>query len=123
MDILACPICKNFPLRLIVFEEEEGEGKEVEEVICELFCGYHQIFISKLNKERLLEDCKRCFKVIIKEAIIICDRCGRWYPVSEEIPRMMPDELRKEEDDKKFLERYKEKIPEKVLKEGRPFHL
>ncbi|RLF22081.1 MAG: Trm112 family protein, partial [Thermoprotei archaeon] len=33
------------------------------------------------------------------------------------------DELRDEEEDLSFLRKYKDKIPGKVLKEGKPFNL
>jgi len=53
----------------------------------------------------------------------MCDGCGRWYPIEEEIPRLLPDDLRKPNEDVEFLRKWKEKIPEKVLKEGKPFSL
>ncbi len=36
---------------------------------------------------------------------------------------MLPDSLRKEEDDLEFLRTYQEKIPAPILKEGKPFSL
>jgi hypothetical protein len=36
---------------------------------------------------------------------------------------MLPDELRKREEDLPFLKKWKEKIPEKILVEGKPFNL
>ena len=59
----------------------------------------------------------------ITDGIIICERCNRWYPIIEEIPVMLPDELRKEKEDKEFLEKWKEKVPENILKNGIPYHL
>jgi len=62
-------------------------------------------------------------KDVIVEGLIVCPRCNRWYPIREEIPEMLPDELRKETDDLPFLKKWKEKIPKKVVTEGRPFNL
>jgi uncharacterized protein YbaR (Trm112 family) len=59
----------------------------------------------------------------IVEGLIVCPRCNRWYPIREEIPEMLPDELRKETDDLPFLKKWKEKIPKNVVTEGRPFNL
>jgi len=59
----------------------------------------------------------------IVEGIIVCQQCLRWYPIIEEIPHMLPDDLREEKEDAPFLEKWKKSIPEKVLKEGRPFNL
>jgi len=36
---------------------------------------------------------------------------------------MLPDELRKEADDLPFLQKWKEKIPEKIVAEGKPFNI
>ena len=59
----------------------------------------------------------------IVEGLIICLKCLRWYPIRNEIPEMLPDELRKENEDLPFLKRWKGKVPEKTLLEGRPFNL
>ena len=83
LDILACPICKNFPLELSVFEEKEE----------------------------------------IDEGILVCSNCCRWYPIIESIPHMLPDELRDEKEDLSFLKKWKERVPESVLKNGKPFTL
>jgi uncharacterized protein YbaR (Trm112 family) len=59
----------------------------------------------------------------IVEGLIICPTCNRWYPIREEIPEMLPDELRKQTEDLPFLKKWKEKIPSKIVTEGRPFNL
>jgi uncharacterized protein YbaR (Trm112 family) len=59
----------------------------------------------------------------IVEGLIICPECLRWYPIRDEIPEMLPDELRKEGEDLPFLKKWKEKAPERILLEGRPFNL
>ncbi len=59
----------------------------------------------------------------IVEGVIICPKCSRWYPIRDEIPEMLPDELREEKDDIPFLKKWKEKFPAKIINEGRPFNL
>lgn len=59
----------------------------------------------------------------IKEGIIICPKCLRWYPIRDEIPEMLPDELREESDELPFLRKWKAKVPQKILLEGQPFNL
>ncbi|MCW4052882.1 MAG: Trm112 family protein [Candidatus Bathyarchaeota archaeon] len=59
----------------------------------------------------------------ISQGIIICPKCLRWYPIRDEIPEMLPDELRKERDELPFLERWRNKIPKEVLSKGKPFSL
>lgn len=59
----------------------------------------------------------------ISQGIIICPKCLRWYPIRDEIPEMLPDELRKERDELPFLEKWRSKIPKEVLSKGKPFSL
>lgn len=59
----------------------------------------------------------------VKEGILACGKCGRYYPIMEEIPVMLPDELRNKERDTGFLQRWQTKIPEKILRQGNPWHL
>ena len=83
MEILACPIDKNYPLELIIFVEKKE----------------------------------------IVEGLITCPKCLRWYPIRDEIPELLPDELRKEKDELPFLKKWMKKIPSQILKEGRPFNI
>jgi len=59
----------------------------------------------------------------IVSGVLICGKCNRWYPVIDEIPHMLPDELREEKEDKPFLEKWKTQLPAKVLNDGVPFNL
>lgn len=59
----------------------------------------------------------------VVEGMISCPKCERWYPIREEIPEMLPDELREKKDEIAFLEKWKNKIPRKTLLEGKPFNL
>jgi uncharacterized protein YbaR (Trm112 family) len=59
----------------------------------------------------------------IVEGLIVCPKCLRWYPIRDEIPEMLPDELRKEKEDLPFLKKWKEKVPKKIVSEGKPFNL
>jgi len=62
-------------------------------------------------------------KAEIVEGLIICPKCNRFYPIIEEIPHMLPDELRTKNEDVGFLKKWKEKVPTKILDEGKPFNL
>ncbi len=61
----------------------------------------------------------------IVEGLLVCpnQNCKMWYPIIEEIPHCLPPELREKEEDQTFLRKWKNKIPEKVLKHGQPFNL
>ena len=90
LDILACPIDKNYPLELIEIDTTE----------------------DKIINEK-----------VIKEGVLFCTQCSRFYPIIEEIPVMLPDELRDKEKDIQFLQKWQEKIPSKIIKNGNPWHL
>lgn len=59
----------------------------------------------------------------ITEGLIVCSKCLRWYPIRDEIPEMLPDELRKEAEDLPFLKKWKAKIPQEIVTKGKPFSL
>lgn len=59
----------------------------------------------------------------IVEGLLVCSKCNRFYPIIEEIPHMLPDELREKAEDIGFLKKWQGKIPEKILNEGKPFNL
>jgi uncharacterized protein len=60
---------------------------------------------------------------IVKEGILFCTKCNRYYPIIDEIPVMLPDELREKQRDIDFLKKWQGKIPDKVIKQGNPWHL
>jgi len=60
---------------------------------------------------------------IILEGAIYCSKCSRFYPIIEEIPIMLPDELRDKNQDIEFLKRNKSFLPEKIIKQASPWHL
>ena len=60
---------------------------------------------------------------VISEGAIFCSNCSRFYPIIEEIPIMLPDDLRDKNQDIEFLKKYKEILPEKIVSKGSPWHL
>ena len=59
----------------------------------------------------------------IVEGLIVCPKSLRWYPIRDEIPEMLPDELRKEAEDLPFMKKWESKFPSKIVSEGKPFNL
>ena len=59
----------------------------------------------------------------VNEGMIICTACNRFYPIKDTIPHMLPDHLRKEKEEVIFLKKFQEKVPDKILKKGKPFNL
>ncbi|MDE1728707.1 MAG: Trm112 family protein [Thaumarchaeota archaeon] len=60
---------------------------------------------------------------IISEGIIFCSKCSRYYPIIEEIPIMLPDELRDKNQDIEFLSKHRNILPDKIIVKGIPWHL
>lgn len=84
MDILACPIDKNYPLDLHEIKEKDN---------------------------------------VVSEGALFCSKCSRFFPIIEEIPIMLPDELRDKKLEIEFLKKYKEMLPEKIITKANPWHL
>ncbi|TXT56586.1 MAG: hypothetical protein BAJATHORv1_20176 [Candidatus Thorarchaeota archaeon] len=97
MDILACPAenCRN-KLEIDVYTQHE----------------------IKIDDESVTE---------IDEALLTCPKCDRWYPVIDGIVCMLPDTQRMEGkqriEETKFLRRWKDNIPSRILENGTPFGL
>ena len=60
---------------------------------------------------------------IVSEGVLFCQKCSRFYPIIEEIPIMLPDELRDKKQEIQFLENFKDKLPEKIITKANPWHL
>jgi uncharacterized protein YbaR (Trm112 family) len=84
LDILACPIDKYYPLKLLEFTAK-GD--------------------------------------LIVDGVLLCDKCKRFYPIIDEIPVMLPDELRDGKEDAEFLRKWKERLPSEVVQSGKPINL
>ncbi len=60
---------------------------------------------------------------LVVEGVLLCRECGRYYPIVDEIPVMLPDGLRNRREDLAFLEKWKGRIPEGVVHGGKPWSL
>jgi uncharacterized protein YbaR (Trm112 family) len=95
LDILACPIDKFFPLELFELSSRMTPG----------------------------DAAQKQGDLVIDEGILYCSRCARFFPIIDEIPIMLPDELRDRERDIKFLQKWRDRIPNKVISDPRPYHM
>ncbi|MEM2843241.1 MAG: Trm112 family protein [Candidatus Bathyarchaeia archaeon] len=86
--------------------------KTLMEILACPICKHHplQLYVLEEKKE-------------VVEGLIFCSSCKRWYPIIDEIPHMLPDELRRKDEDLNFLKKWREKIPEEIIKEGKPYTL
>ena len=129
LDILACPIDKNYPLELIELNVKELEK---DHKIKEYFASFNPnennsiVKINNDNNDKIKEakEIEQNAKVIIViDGILYCKKCSRFYPIIDEIPIMLPDELREKEKDLQFLTKWKDSIPGEILTNSNPWHL
>ena len=59
----------------------------------------------------------------ITEGLLVCPECNRWYPISDEIPQMLPDDLREAKEDLEWLRKWEARVPVEVRSKGKPFRL
>ena len=124
LDILACPMDKNYPLDLIELQVKEFENDNLSESD---FLNDHKTskknnFVINQENDIRGEGTKDKIIIII-EGILYCKKCLRFYPIIDEIPIMLPDELREKEKDLEFLNKWKNNIPQKILNNANPWHL
>ena len=89
---------------------------------------------SKMSGERILRELASEVDVAYRYmnlmevdcGILFCPNCMRWYPIGSSVPtvpELLPGELRDKKKDLEFLSKWKDKVPEVVLTEGRPHTL
>lgn len=93
VDLLQCPYDCSFPLDLhVVAQEKVRNNLRIDKVFCRQYCAYKNGVLPSCMPT--LGDCQECFRNEIIQALLICPSCKRWFPVTEGIPSLMPDELR-----------------------------
>jgi uncharacterized protein YbaR (Trm112 family) len=59
----------------------------------------------------------------VVDGVLFCDQCKRFYPIIDEIPMMLPDELRNKKEDLEFLTRWRSKLPANLVDGALPYNL
>ena len=130
LDVLVCPNNKEWPLKVNIFEEREIEKPFLPQedkntkVVCTLYCPKKQIKLTKdsdneevivtkdASKIKYETDCKECLSSEIVAGLIVCQGCKAFYPIIYEIPMMLQKELRNDDIERQFTEKWAEKIKE-----------
>lgn len=60
---------------------------------------------------------------VVSEGVLYCTKCSRFYPIIEEIPIMLPDDLRDRKQEIEFLTRHAQSLPDKITAKANPWHL
>jgi uncharacterized protein YbaR (Trm112 family) len=88
-----------------------------------LACPVDKHYPLELFELDVLAQDNQIDEAIINEGLLFCNECLRYYPIIDEIPIMLPDELRERQTDINFLQKWKNKIPDKVIRHGNPWHM
>ena len=147
LDILVCPFDKESKLELfeIASRVPQKDEENLKKVLAQKFTDEVQQNKSKQKnndmdsgsirneyEEReknkidaysddLFTDAE--YGIVIEEGILFCNRCFRFFPIVEEIPIILPDEIRDKNKDLELLKKWSNSLPEKVVKKALPWHL
>ena len=127
LDILACPMDKHYPLDLIELDIKEFDGENLNNSSSSFSNNNEKnknINNIQIDKENSLKpDSDKESIIIIIEGILYCKKCSRFYPIIDEIPILLPDELREKQKEVEFLNKWKNNIPQQILHNANPWHL
>lgn len=60
---------------------------------------------------------------VIVDGVLICTKCSRFFAIVEEIPIMLPDDLRDKNQEMAFLKKYEERVPAIIKNNANPWNL
>jgi uncharacterized protein YbaR (Trm112 family) len=125
LDVLVCPFDKESELELFEFKTrpmgniaQSGEKKSGFESGLKSNNNRAQNSTVKPGNAVDIDN-----DVVIEDGMLFCNSCLRFYPIVEEIPIILPDELRDKNNDLDILRKWGNSLPEKVVKRSLPWHL
>ena len=125
LDVLVCPFDKESELELFEFKTrpmgniaQSGEIKSGSESGLKSNDNRARDSTVKLSNAVDIDN-----DVVIEDGMLFCNSCLRFYPIVEEIPIILPDELRDKNNDLDILRKWSDLLPEKVVKRSLPWHL
>ena len=126
LDILVCPYDKVTSLELLEFqiasksqvpanETNQPEVKETDSTMSD-FIAIPEADSSQSSKTKSSSQSE-----IVKEGLLLCSACLRFYPITDEIPIILPDELRDKGKDLEFIRKFRHRIPTDLLTNLKPW--
>jgi uncharacterized protein YbaR (Trm112 family) len=122
LDILVCPFDKESSLELYEVNIRNLEKTE-SKIISESNPSNVNLEESIEKKKENLSNDSANNDIVIEEGILFCNSCSRFYPIVEEIPIILPDELRDKNKDLELMKKWSDSLPEKVVNKALPWHL
>lgn len=79
--------------------------------------------ISQENLQKFIDNLHPTFGLInivkiimeVDAGILFCSQCGRWYPIFDSIPQLLPDKFRVKKSDDEFKKKWFKQLPEDVV--------
>ena len=96
LDFISCPVDNHFPLVLSATEVKDVPTASSNGHVCELYCGYRNKSIGGVKPSDT--GCAECHARTIEAGLLTCDKCGSSYLVSSGIAKLIPDELKSQEE-------------------------
>ena len=96
LDFISCPADRHFPLKLYAIEIKDDTTTYQRPYVCEQYCGYRNRMIADAVPSDL--DCERCYSKTVGEGVLFCEQCGALYLVTKGIPKLIPEELKSQEE-------------------------
>ncbi|MDN5844960.1 MAG: hypothetical protein L0H53_01645 [Candidatus Nitrosocosmicus sp.] len=126
LDILVCPFDKVSTLELMEFKTLSNSSSNNSQSSPQKTPGVltkDEVYTNNDNEnnQELQIPCSAPSSEVIKEGLLLCRACLRFYPITEEIPIILPDELRDKKKDLEFLNTWSKSIPEDLLKHLKPW--
>ncbi len=131
MDILVCPFDKVSSLELLEFKTHPNTNikssqsaplNEQEHITKEgVYKDNDNNDNNVPNNQELTINTSALSSEIVEEGLLLCRTCMRFYPITEEIPIILPDELRDKKKDLEFLKTWNESIPNDLLRNLKPW--
>ena len=135
LDILVCPFDKVSSLELFEFRSNSNSNDDsaavnnmgnLNNINSTVKGGKNDQDINEIKRSsegQSPPDMRGLPAEIVEEGLLLCRTCLRFYPITEEIPIILPDELRDKKKDMEFLRRWKESIPKDLLTNLKPWTL
>jgi uncharacterized protein YbaR (Trm112 family) len=128
LEILVCPFDKVSSLELIEFKPvsdpqqqeittDKNETKKVESTLPESKIVDTEDSNSKENNAGTTAEPGG----IVEEGLLLCRACFRFYPIIEEIPIILPDDLRDKKKDLEFLNKWISSLPQDLRSNLKPW--
>jgi uncharacterized protein YbaR (Trm112 family) len=126
LEILVCPFDKVTSLELLEFQSASdskipisGDEKAVSNASDPT--GPDPSTLTKRQNDHPIQKETLQQIEIVEEGLLLCKTCQRFYPIVDEIPIILPDELRDKKKDIEFLNKWKERIPVDLLTNLKPW--